>query len=151
MSVQACAPTSATQASCSQSDPASPAKAAGLEDGDRITEVGTTPVSTYGELVNAVRATPPGKAVPVTYVRDGKTITTEITFVAAMRAPIDNPSGTPVPTSAFGVSNGIPAGTTARRDVRPDRGDPAGGRALRLDVRRDRHGAEGTSRTRSPA
>src|SRR6476646_5322403 len=40
---------------CRAGDPVGPAKAAGLKAGDKITKVGTTPVSTYGELVTAIR------------------------------------------------------------------------------------------------
>ncbi len=113
VSVQDCAPYSATVLTCSttgQPQQASPAKVAGLKDGDLITEVGTTPVTTYRQLVTAVRATPPGVAVPITYVRDGQTETTTVTLVSAMRAPADDANGTPAQTSALGVASGYPAG-----------------------------------------
>lgn len=78
---------------CRDSDPVSPAKAAGLRTGDRVTDVGGTTITTYGDLVRTIRATPPGP-VEVTYVRDGETRTTTADLVATQRPALDDASGT---------------------------------------------------------
>jgi len=79
-----------------------PAMAAGLKDGDLITKVGTTPVSTYGQLTEAIRAQKPG-AVPFEYVRDGKTATTTVNLLAAQRTPINNDKGPVTEVAVAGV------------------------------------------------
>src|SRR5882724_2542257 len=71
---------------------ASPAKAAGLQNGDVITKVGATPVSNFSELTTAIRAQKAGPT-PFEYVRAGAKATTTVTLLSAQRAPIDNPAG----------------------------------------------------------
>jgi membrane-associated protease RseP (regulator of RpoE activity) len=90
---------------CKDGDPQAPARLAGLERGDRVTSVGGTEVTTYGELVKLVRATPPGP-VEITYVRDGRTRTTTADLVATRRPALDDTSGSgPLQTvSAVGIS-----------------------------------------------
>jgi membrane-associated protease RseP (regulator of RpoE activity) len=111
ISVQDCALTSITETSCVKGvDQTSPAKIGGLRDGDRITQFGTTPISTYGQLVTAVRAQPAGTPVTVTFERGGKTETTSVTLVQVNRPPLDKPTAAAVPTSALGVSTGYPVG-----------------------------------------
>jgi membrane-associated protease RseP (regulator of RpoE activity) len=80
-----------------------PAKAAGMQDNDKITAVGTTKIDSYGDLVTAIRSLKPGVMVPITYERGGKSVTTAVTPVAASRPPIDNPSGEAVQVAAIGV------------------------------------------------
>src|SRR5690348_1904515 len=46
---------STTGAACSATDPKTPAELAGLRDGDIITKIGDTPVSSYGQLTTVVR------------------------------------------------------------------------------------------------
>jgi membrane-associated protease RseP (regulator of RpoE activity) len=111
VSVQACAPASATATTCAANDPASPAKAAGLRDGDQITAVGTTPITTYRQLVTTIRGFPAGVNVPITYLRGGQTMSTNVVLVPAMRGSTDDPTGKPVQTVALGVAEGLPAGT----------------------------------------
>jgi putative serine protease PepD len=50
----------------------SPASAAGLQDGDVITAVGGTPVTSMSDLVVGLRAHDPGDTVEVEYWRDGE-------------------------------------------------------------------------------
>jgi membrane-associated protease RseP (regulator of RpoE activity) len=79
---------------------AGPAYAAGLRDGDLITQVGATPIGTYGELTNAIRSLPAGKT-DFTYVRDGVTSTASVDLVTADRAPLTDDDG---PTSKVSVA-----------------------------------------------
>ncbi len=80
------------------SDVAGPAFAAGLTSGDVITSVGGTPVATYGQLTDVIRASKPGP-VEFGYTRDGRAGTATVSLVAGKRAPIDDPKG-PVTTVA---------------------------------------------------
>ncbi len=57
--------------------PGGAAAEAGIEDGDRITAVGASPVTTFGELLRAVEKNG-GKPVPVTFSRAGRSRTVEI-------------------------------------------------------------------------
>ncbi|MBM2617638.1 site-2 protease family protein [Actinoplanes sp. LDG1-06] len=81
---------------------AGPAYAAGLRDGDLITRVGDTPITTYGQLTEAIRALPAG-AVPVEYQRNGATATANVDLVAAQRAPITDSEGATTTVSVAGV------------------------------------------------
>jgi membrane-associated protease RseP (regulator of RpoE activity) len=94
---------------CRAGDPVAPARAAGLQKGDRILAVGGTPVTTYAEFVKAVRGTPPGP-VEITYRRDGETRTTTADLVATQRPPIDDPTDTKhlATVSAIGLSQKLP-------------------------------------------
>jgi membrane-associated protease RseP (regulator of RpoE activity) len=78
---------------------AGPAYAAGLRDGDQITKVGTTAVSNYGQLTDAIRAQQAGP-VTVEFVRDGATKTLPVTLVEAQRKPVTDDNG-PVSTVAI--------------------------------------------------
>jgi len=51
--------------------PGTPAEAAGLKPGDRIVQVGETPVDTWSDLVRAVQAHP-GETLTLLVVRDGR-------------------------------------------------------------------------------
>ena len=59
------------QCAAGRPDVAGPAAAAGLQDGDLITAVGGTPVATYGQLTDAIRALEAGAGRRSTYERDG--------------------------------------------------------------------------------
>jgi membrane-associated protease RseP (regulator of RpoE activity) len=84
-------------------DVAGPAAAAGLKDGDLITAVGTTPVSNYGQLTDAIRSQKPGP-VEFKYTRDGQPATATVNLISAQRAPLDDPSGTVSQVAVAGVS-----------------------------------------------
>jgi membrane-associated protease RseP (regulator of RpoE activity) len=88
---------------CAPSDPPGVAKSAGLRDNDKIVKVGETSVTSYGELVTAIRALQPGKPVSVTYVRDGVTSSVTLTPAAAQRPPIGDPDGPKQTVAAIGV------------------------------------------------
>jgi membrane-associated protease RseP (regulator of RpoE activity) len=105
-----------SQAQCTPgtgTDRAGPAAAAGLKTGDVITKVGTTPVSDYGQLTDAIRAAKPGPT-RFEYVRNGQAGTTTVTLVAAQRAPLDNPDGpvTRVAVAGIGWFTDQPASLT---------------------------------------
>jgi len=67
---------------CTKSDPASPAKLAGLRAGDEVTAFNGKPVSTYDQLFNAISHAPPGSKASITVSRDGKTLTLHTTLAA---------------------------------------------------------------------
>ncbi|MFC0096148.1 RIP metalloprotease [Micromonospora marina] len=87
---------------CQPGDPASPAEKAQLKEGDRITAVNGKPVSTWGDMLDVVRATPPG-AVTVTYLRDGTSQDARVDLAAVQRPPLGDPEGATSPVSALGV------------------------------------------------
>ncbi|GAA4562378.1 M50 family metallopeptidase [Micromonospora coerulea] len=88
---------------CQTGDPASPAAKAQLRDGDRITAVNGTPVSTWGDMLDVVRAAKPGTAT-VDYVRDGTPATATVDLAAVQRPPLDDPKGTTSSVAALGVA-----------------------------------------------
>jgi membrane-associated protease RseP (regulator of RpoE activity) len=94
---------------CRATDPASPAKLAGLRHGDRILTIGGKRIPTYGALVRTVRTTPPGP-VTITYRRGGVVHTTTATLVPTKRPGLNDDSGTgPLHTvSAIGLSGRHP-------------------------------------------
>jgi membrane-associated protease RseP (regulator of RpoE activity) len=87
---------------CRGSDPAGPAKAAGLRHGDRIVSIGGTRVPTYGDVVKTVRAAPAGP-VEVVFIRDGVRQTTTVNLVSTQRPPVGKDKGKMSTVSAMGV------------------------------------------------
>jgi membrane-associated protease RseP (regulator of RpoE activity) len=87
---------------CTAADPVSPAKVAGLRDGDRITSVNGTPIATWGDMLRVVRQLPPGRAT-VGYVRDGRPAEVTFDLTAVQRPPLDDPKGAVGTVSAMGV------------------------------------------------
>ena len=77
---------------CKASDPKAPARIAGLKVGDRITQVGTTPITTYGDLVRAVRSAPAGPT-PVTYLRGTTERTATVSLLATQRPALTDKTG----------------------------------------------------------
>jgi membrane-associated protease RseP (regulator of RpoE activity) len=92
---------------CRASDPPGPAKAAGLRHNDLVVSVGGKHVTTYGDLVNTVRAAPAGP-VDVVYIRDGARRTTTVDLVATQRPSVDKPKGKLSTVSAMGVQVRFP-------------------------------------------
>ncbi len=94
---------------CKADDPVAPARAAGLQPGDRVESVDGTAITTYGDLFDTVRASPPGPA-EVVYVRDGERRTATADLVATERPDAKDTSATgPLQTvSAIGVSPETP-------------------------------------------
>jgi membrane-associated protease RseP (regulator of RpoE activity) len=77
--IDACVPANVS-AACTQSDPASPAKAAGLKAGDKIVAIAGTQVHTWNQMGKAIRSQPPGKQVAVTVDRHGRLVTLQAKF-----------------------------------------------------------------------
>jgi membrane-associated protease RseP (regulator of RpoE activity) len=92
ISVGECAQVVVSETGCAPTDPAGPAKAAGLQDGDLVTKVGTTPIGNYGQLTDAIRAAKPGP-IEFDYTRDGQPMKATVNLVAGQRAPVDDPKG----------------------------------------------------------
>jgi membrane-associated protease RseP (regulator of RpoE activity) len=87
---------------CRASDPPGPAKAAGLRHGDRVVSIGGRHVTTYGDVVNTVRASPTGP-VDVVYVRNGTRRATTVDLLPTQRPKINKPKGKLYTVSAMGV------------------------------------------------
>jgi membrane-associated protease RseP (regulator of RpoE activity) len=103
--VQPCVVTAPEARECRDSDPVSPAKLAGLQNGDKIVKVNDTAVANYDDLRKAIRGAPPGRA-NVTVERNGETLVVPVEL-----APVTRPSDDPkapvsktVQVSALGIS-----------------------------------------------
>ena len=74
-SVSSCLPASATASAsgtCRPGESASPARAAGIRDNDKIIAIAGKPVRNWTQLGAAIRSQPVGKPVAVTVLRDGQ-------------------------------------------------------------------------------
>jgi membrane-associated protease RseP (regulator of RpoE activity) len=83
--VSTCAPANTTQLSngtCTASDPASPAKLAGLRVGDQVTAFNGKPVSNWNQLGDAIRKAPASSTATITVERDGKPLTLHATLAS---------------------------------------------------------------------
>ncbi|RKT17308.1 S1-C subfamily serine protease [Streptomyces sp. 1114.5] len=60
--------------------PSGAAAAAGLQPGDVITRIGDTPVDSLNALTTALASLTPGSKVTVTYLRDGNSMTADVTL-----------------------------------------------------------------------
>lgn len=96
---------------CRASDPAGPAKAAGLRHGDRILTVDGKKVPTYESFVTAIRSSAAGP-VDITYRRDGQVRTTTANLVSTQRPAVGDPEASKGLTtvSAIGVTQRFPRG-----------------------------------------
>ncbi|HEX2312671.1 MAG TPA: site-2 protease family protein [Thermomonospora sp.] len=77
--VSACVPR-ALGGECGEGDPPSPARRAGLVAGDRVVAFAGTPVADWEGLRAAIRASRPGRTVPVVAERDGRRRTVQVTL-----------------------------------------------------------------------
>ncbi|MDE7261220.1 MAG: trypsin-like peptidase domain-containing protein [Oscillospiraceae bacterium] len=70
-----------------------PAAQAGLQEGDVITMLGTTTISTWSDLTSAMgsKTYKAGDTATVTFVRDGQVMTTELTFGSTTDKPQEDP------------------------------------------------------------
>ncbi|HEY0699018.1 MAG TPA: M50 family metallopeptidase, partial [Micromonospora sp.] len=68
-----------------------------------VTAINGTPVRTWGEMLNVVRAVKPGPAT-VDYVRDGQPGQAKVDLAAVQRPPLDDATGAVGAVSALGVS-----------------------------------------------
>jgi len=83
--VAACVPANAKafeNGTCTASDRPSPAKAAGIQAGDKVVSFDGKPVSTWTALGNDIRSTPAHRTVPVVVLRDGHQVTLHVTLAA---------------------------------------------------------------------
>jgi membrane-associated protease RseP (regulator of RpoE activity) len=82
--ISACVPANVTalnnDAACPAGAAKSPAALAGLQVGDEVISFDGTRISNYGELTTAIKSVPAGTTVPITVVRDGKTVTLHTTL-----------------------------------------------------------------------
>jgi membrane-associated protease RseP (regulator of RpoE activity) len=65
--------------SCTDSRGPGPAQNAGIKANDKIIAIAGKPVHTWTQMGSVIRAQPPGKAVPVVLLRDGKRLTLRVT------------------------------------------------------------------------
>jgi membrane-associated protease RseP (regulator of RpoE activity) len=72
--------TALANGTCTASDPASPAKLAGLRVGDQVKAFDGRPVSNWTQLGDAIRRARPGSPVTITVLRDGQTLTLHTTL-----------------------------------------------------------------------
>src|SRR5690606_3439187 len=63
-----------------ETTPGGGAAAAGLEEGDVVTEFNGVPISSANDLTAQVRAAAAGSEATLTYVRDGRSFETEVTL-----------------------------------------------------------------------
>ncbi|WP_456287039.1 site-2 protease family protein [Microbacterium sp. JZ70] len=73
-------PPGSTATECAADDPEAPAHAAGILPGDRLVELDGTPVETFAEASEIIRAHP-GTAIPVVVERDGARVPLTLTPV----------------------------------------------------------------------
>ncbi|WP_412539870.1 site-2 protease family protein [Longispora sp. K20-0274] len=102
ISVMPCVVTANEQRTCNDNDPVSPAKKAGLHDGDTITKVNGAAVGDYLDLVKKIRATPAGPAT-LTVTTAGAERDVTVDLVAVQRAALKDKKTTET-VSALGVS-----------------------------------------------
>src|SRR5512142_581104 len=92
---------------CTKSDKPSPAKLAGLKNGDEVTAFDGKPVSNWTQLGNAIRQAPAGSDAAITVKRAGRTLT-----LHAKRASVSGRSGSYLgiaPAVVFQVANPVRA------------------------------------------
>jgi membrane-associated protease RseP (regulator of RpoE activity) len=99
--VQPCIPAAGSSSPCGPSDPASPAKAAGLQPGDRVVAVAGKPVAKWEDATRAIRAHGPGP-LAVTVQRGEQTLTLTPDLVSRTRPDLDHPERD-VPVGVLGV------------------------------------------------
>ena len=94
---------------CRADDPESPARAAGLREGDVITAVGGTPTPTLAAFQQAMRAVA-APEVTLAYQRDGESRTATVRPVVAQRPPVGSTGGDAlVGTPTIGVVGDLPS------------------------------------------
>ena len=79
----------ATAPGCSQTDPASPAKAAGLRPGDKVLAVAGKPITEWEQATRAIRARG-GGPIEILVERDGQQLTVVPELVTRERADLDD-------------------------------------------------------------
>jgi membrane-associated protease RseP (regulator of RpoE activity) len=88
--ISPCVPASAkafAANTCAPGDKPSPARAAGLRQGDKVVSFDGKPVSTWTGLGTAIRDAPTGRPVPIVVVRDGKKLNLHVTLASVPGRP----------------------------------------------------------------
>ncbi len=96
--------------------PGTPAEQYGLQAGDQITAIASTPVRVPSDLVSAVRAQGVGATPAVTFVRDGRSATLTVKLVAMpdeQQMLSDRLVGKPAPAFDLQVMHGTEPGSLA--------------------------------------
>lgn len=95
-------PTTSSRQTCETGDPQGPAAAAGIKPGDTIVSIDGTPITSWSQSTQIIRASA-GRALPVVIERDGRrstvTVTPKINTVAKTDAKgtvVTNDAGQPV-------------------------------------------------------
>ena len=90
VSITSCVPASASamqSGTCTASDPRSPAELAGLKAGDLVTSFDGKKISSFPQLSSDLSHAKPGTTVPITVLRDGRTVHLHITPAAVKGRP----------------------------------------------------------------
>ncbi|HMK44144.1 MAG TPA: DegQ family serine endoprotease [Dissulfurispiraceae bacterium] len=91
-----------------------PAEKAGIQRGDVMIEYDNKKIESLPDLKGWVAATPPGKAVPIRLIRDGKTMTVRVVMTEVPgSAPAQTAASAPVATAPSAVDNNL-KGVTVR-------------------------------------
>lgn len=87
-----------------------PAAKAGIKVGDRITQIGTTPIKYYDELLHTLPRYK-GQNIPITVTRDGQSLTLPVAVSAAGKIGVRPKPELNFSTRYFGVGESVPQGT----------------------------------------
>jgi regulator of sigma E protease len=90
--------------------PGNPAAKAGIVAGDRITQIGTTPIQYYDELLRTLPLYK-GKTVPVQVQRGGQTLTLPVAVSATGKIGVRPEPQLHFSTRYYGLSEAVPQGT----------------------------------------
>jgi membrane-associated protease RseP (regulator of RpoE activity) len=120
-----CVVVDAQNRDCLPNDPTGPAKAAGLQDDDKITAVNGVPVATFTDLVNEVRKLQPGSHATISYQRGGADQQVNVTLGSVQRPPVDDSKGAVTSVAALGVAGTLPPGVPTMIKYNPVKAVPA--------------------------
>ena len=125
--IEPCVPAN-VKSVCTTSDPASPAKMAGLRAGDRIVSIGGIPVHDWSQMGKAIRSQSPGTPVAVVVERHGRHVTPRVRWRRVERwelswSMVSLSSGSPARAGTRRPPGGLTGGCAAdRRGHRHDGG-----------------------------
>lgn len=92
---------------CLDTDPATPAAAAGLKPGDRIVSINGTPIDSWSQVQSMIAASG-GRTIALTYERDGATLQASVPITATER-PIYDAEGSLTGAAVIGFLGVSPA------------------------------------------
>lgn len=128
--VSACVTTTKTNEKCTESDPPSPAAAAGLRPGDRIVSIAGQQVTTWDEASSAIRAQQAGP-VRIGVERDGRPLTLTANLITQEQESPDRP-GTTETVGFLGVTPVVETERQSLWDVGAHMADLTGRTAVAL-------------------